>query len=175
MYRRYKEWRKEIEQRIEEVKLVWKEEWNKSRKGIVILGIAVGVLSWDEEWVLMISYIMVMLIIVKLYGEKIGEYIDEECKKEMSKRWREWEEYKHKEEEEEVYKECELGCEENKRRIREVKDIMKLGIEKNLRQELNKSLKEIIKVEAWLEVEEESREEEIEVEKQMQIEQKIRI
>nr|YP_009051215.1 ATP synthase F1F0 subunit B [Galdieria sulphuraria]AIG92661.1 ATP synthase F1F0 subunit B [Galdieria sulphuraria] len=151
----------------------WREERRKKEIGI---GIAVGVLSWDEEWVMMLSYVLVMMIIIKGYGERIGGYIDEECRKEIERKWERWEEKKKKEEEEGVREELELWRKENRERIEGMKERMEEKIREKIREEVRKKLEQIEKIEGRLELEEEEIGEiEFMKEEREGIEEKLRI
>nr|QNR39769.1 ATP synthase F1F0 subunit B [Galdieria yellowstonensis] len=137
---------------MKEIGRAWKEE---SRKGIIWLGIAVGVLSWDEEWVMMLSYVLVMVIIIQGYGKRIGEYIDEECRKEIEEEWRRWERIKQSREEEGVEEELKLWKEENKERIERMNKRMEEYLRRRIQERMRKYLEQIEKVDRSIELEEE--------------------
>jgi len=151
VYRKYREWKEEGIRRMKEIGRAWKEE---SRKGIIWLGIAVGVLSWDEEWVMMLSYVLVMVIIIQGYGKRIGEYIDEECKKEIEEEWRRWERIKQSREEEGVEEELKLWKEENKERIERMNKRMEEYLRRRIQERMRKYLEQIEKVDRSIELEE---------------------
>ena len=136
---------------MKEIGRAWKEE---SRKGIIWLGIAVGVLSWDEEWVMMLSYVLVMVIIIQGYGKRIGEYIDEECRKEIEEEWRRWERIKQSREEEGVEEELKLWKEENKERIERMNKRMEEYLRRRIQERMRKYLEQIEKVDRSIELEE---------------------
>lgn len=171
MYKRYRKWREKWEERIREIGREWKGE---ERKRIIGLGIAVGVLSWDEEWVMMLSYVLVMVIIIKGYGKRIGEYIDEECRKEISSKWERWEEEKREEEEEGVKEELEEWSRESRERIESLKEKMQEEISERIRRKLGEKLEQIEKVEQAQELLLELEEGEIEKEEEG-LEEKLRV